>query len=56
VLRAYSLMKGDVGPRLQRGDLERIRQDEHAQVKERAGCIEAISDFQSKFSATLTIL
>jgi hypothetical protein len=56
VLRAYSLLKGETGPGPQRGDLERIRQDEHAHVKERAWCIEAINDFQGKFSATLTVL
>jgi hypothetical protein len=56
VLRAYSLLKGEAGLRPQRGDLERIRQDEHARVKERARCIEAISHFQGKFSATLTVL
>jgi hypothetical protein len=56
VLRAYILLKGEAGSRPQRGDLERIRQDEHAQVKERARCIEAIRDFQEKLSATLTVL
>lgn len=56
ILRIYSLLKSEAGPRPQHGDLERIRQDEHAQVKERAGCIEAISDFQRKFSATLSVL
>ena len=56
VLRAYSLLKGEAGPRRQHGDLERIRQDEHAQVAERARCIEAISDFHGKFSATISVL
>lgn len=56
VLRAYSLLKGEAGPRPQRGDLERVRQDEHARAMERAQCIEAISDFQGKFSAILTVM
>jgi hypothetical protein len=56
VLRAYSLLKGKDGPRAQHGDLERIRRDEHAHARERAQCIETISQFQGKFSATLTLL
>jgi hypothetical protein len=56
VVRAYSLLKGEIGPRPRHGDLERIRQDEHAHVKERAECVEAISDFQDKFSATITVM
>ena len=56
VLRAYCFLKCESGPRLQRGDLERIREDERAQVKDRTVCIEAVSDFQGKFSATLAVL
>jgi len=56
VLRTYSLMKTDAEPGPQRGDLKRIQQDKQVQVAERAGCIEAVSDFHEKFSAMLTIL
>src|SRR5215813_1298452 len=56
VLRAYNFMKDEAGLKPERGDLERIRQDEHTQVNERAECIGAITDFQGKFSATITVL
>jgi hypothetical protein len=56
VLQAYSLVRGKARRRPRHGHLERIRQDKHAHVAERAGCIEAVSDFYSKFSAMLTVL
>jgi hypothetical protein len=54
VLETYRLVRREAETR--RGDLERIRQDKHAQVEERDVCIEAISDFHGKFSAMLTVL
>ena len=56
VLQAYSLVQGKARRRPRHGHLERIRQDKHAHVAERAGCIEAVNDFHSKFSAMLTVL
>ena len=56
VLWTYSLVKTAAEPGPQRGDLKRIQQDKQIQVAERAGCIEAVSDFHGKFSAMLTIL
>jgi hypothetical protein len=56
VLLAHSLLRDRARQRPQVGDLEQIRQDEQSRVKERAGCIEAISNFQGKFSATITVL
>jgi hypothetical protein len=56
VLRTYALVTTAAEQRPQRGDLKRIHQDKQVQVAERAGCIEAVSDFHGKFSAMLTIL
>lgn len=56
VLLAYNIVQCEVGPELQRGDIERIRQDKRAQVEERDGCIDAVSDFHGKFSAMITFL
>lgn len=56
VLKSYRLVQGDATQRPHHGDLELIRQDKHAQVEERNRCIEALTDFQGKFSAMLTIL
>ena len=56
VLWAYRVVKSDVGFRPQRGDLQRIQQDKQAHVEERDSCIEAVADFQGKFSAMLTAL
>lgn len=56
VLATYNQLRSDAGPRPERGDLERIRMDKHAHVDEREACIEAVSNFQGKFSAMLTIL
>ena len=55
VLQAYCAVKRKSVPP-QPGDLERIRQDKHVHLEERAACIEAISDFQAKFSAMLAVL
>jgi hypothetical protein len=56
VLKAYRMLDGEHGPRLHRGGLERMQQDAHTQVKERTRCIEAISDFEAKFAAMLSVL
>jgi len=56
VLQAYNLMNREASPLLQRGDLERIRQDKRTHVEERERCIKAISEFHGKFSAMLVIL
>ena len=56
VFHTYRLLKGEGRLRLRRGDLERIRQDEHAHIAERDGCIEAVSGFREKYSAMLTTL
>jgi hypothetical protein len=56
VFRAYRLLKSEGGLQPWRGDLERIRQDAHAYIAERDGCIEAVSGFRDKYSAMLTIL
>lgn len=56
VLKAYRLLDGAHGPRLQRGGLERMQRDAHTQVEERTRCIEAVSDFEGKFAAMLSIL
>jgi hypothetical protein len=56
VLLTYSLVNTAAEPRPQRGDLKRIQQDKQVQVAERTECIDAVGDFQAKFSAMLTIL
>lgn len=56
ILQAYSLVRNKARRQPRHGRLERIRQDEHAHVAERARCIDAVSDFHNKFSAMLTIL
>lgn len=56
VLQAYNHVQCEAGPQPQHGDIEHIGQDKRAQVEERDGCINAVSDFHSKFSAMITIL
>ena len=56
VLKPYTLVKGDGLPRVVRGEIEPIRQDKRALVAERMACIQAIRDFQRKFSLMLTVL
>ncbi len=38
------------------GDLELIRRDKHVHIEERDACLAALTDFQGKFSAMLTVL
>jgi hypothetical protein len=56
VMRVNSLINSGGRRRSQRGDLERVRQDEHSRIAERFKCIDAVDEFRSKFSAMLTVL
>jgi hypothetical protein len=55
VMRVNSLIDCGERRRPQRGDLERVRQDEHARIAERFRCIDAVDEFRCKFSAMLTV-
>jgi hypothetical protein len=55
VLQAYGAVK-QRSQLPQPGDLERIRRDKHVHLEERAACIQAVSDFQRKFSAMIVVL
>lgn len=56
VLRAYRFLKDQAVSMPRRGDLQRIRQDEHAHKDERDECIAILCDYRDKYSAMLAIL
>jgi len=55
ILEAYRAVKRRSVP-LRPGNLERIRRDKHVHIEERDACLEALGDFQGKFSAMLAVL
>jgi len=56
VLQYYFRVKDEAGLRPRPGELEAIRQDQHAYLGQRDECIAAVSNFWRKFSAMLTDL
>jgi hypothetical protein len=56
VLQAYQAVSSSPGARSQHGELKRIRRDKHEQLAERDSCLEALTDFQGKLSAMVSVL